>query len=49
MTGDAEPIEAQREDDLGKILKNQIDLGLGQVGCSGPADLPEVTLLRIDR
>jgi (S)-mandelate dehydrogenase len=31
------------------ILKNQIDLAMGQVGCNGPGELSDVTLLRADR
>lgn len=30
------------------ILKNQVDLGMGQVGCAEPAKLPDVTLIRSD-
>ncbi len=31
------------------ILKGQIDLAMGQVGCTSPGDLPNITLLRTNR
>jgi L-lactate dehydrogenase (cytochrome)/(S)-mandelate dehydrogenase len=31
------------------ILKQQVDLAMGQVGCTSPADCPNITLMRTGR
>ena len=31
------------------ILKRQVDLAMGQIGCNSPAELTGATIMRIDR
>ena len=31
------------------ILKRQVDLAMGQIGCNSPAELTDATIMRIDR